>query len=42
MLRHLTNGLAWAQKKGVASCDMLRVGASNLRSGDTRMEFSLQ
>ncbi len=37
MIRHLTNGLAWALKKGVASCDKLRVGASGLRSGDTRM-----
>src|SRR6266516_4405967 len=37
MIRHLTNGSAWALTKGVASCDMLRVGARGLRSGDTRM-----
>ena len=37
MIRHLTDGLAWALKKGVASCDMLRVAACRLRSGDTRM-----
>ncbi len=37
MIRHLTNGLAWALKKGVASCDKLRVGASGLRSGDALM-----
>src|SRR3990170_1154249 len=37
MIRHLKDGLAWALKKGVASCDMLRVAACRLRSGDTRM-----
>ena len=37
MIRHLTNGSAWALTKGVASCDKLRVGARGLRSGDTRM-----
>src|SRR5436309_14449455 len=37
MIRRLTNGSAWALKKGVASCDKLRVGARSLRSGDTRM-----
>jgi len=37
MIRRLTNGSAWALKKGVASCDMLRVGARSLRSGDPRM-----
>jgi len=37
MIRHLTDGLAWALMKGVASCDMLRVGAGSLRSGDPRM-----
>ena len=35
ILRHLKDGLAWALKKGVASCDKLRVGACSLRSGDT-------
>ena len=31
--------MPWCQeaKKGVVSCDKLRVGASNLLSGDTRM-----
>jgi hypothetical protein len=37
MISHLTNGPARALKKGVASCDMLRVGACCLRSGDARM-----
>jgi len=37
MIRRLTDGSAWALKKGVASCDMLRVGARSLRSGDSRM-----
>ena len=37
MLRHLTDGLARALKKGVASCDKPRVGACSLRSGDARM-----
>jgi hypothetical protein len=37
MIRCLTDGSAWALKKGVASCDMLRVGARSLRSGDSRM-----
>jgi hypothetical protein len=37
MIRHLTDGLAWALKKGVASSDMLRVGACSLRSGGTLM-----
>ena len=37
MIRHLTDGLAWALKKGVASCDMLRVAACRLRSGDPRI-----
>src|SRR5690348_8502261 len=37
MIRHLTDGSAWALTKGVASCDKLRVGARGLRSGDTRM-----
>jgi len=37
MIRRLTDGLAWALKKGVASCDTLRVGACDLRSGDARM-----
>ncbi len=37
MIRHLRDGLAWALKKGVASCDKLRVGASGLRSGDARI-----
>jgi len=40
MIRRLTDGLAWALKKGVASCDTLRVGACDLRSGDARMGFS--
>ena len=34
MIRHLTDGLAWALRKDVASCDKLRVGARSLRSGD--------
>ena len=37
MIRHLMDGLAWALTKGVASCDMLRVGARSLRSGDALM-----
>ena len=37
MIRRLTDGSAWALKKGVASCDMLRVGARSLRSGDSQM-----
>jgi hypothetical protein len=37
MIRRLTDGSAWELKKGVASCDMLRVGARSLRSGDSRM-----
>jgi len=37
MIRHLTDGLAWALMKGVASCDKLRVGAGSLRSGDSLM-----
>ena len=37
MISHLKDGLAWALKKGVASCDMLRVAACRLRSGDTRI-----
>jgi len=37
MINHLKDGLAWALKKGVASCDMLRVAACRLRSGDTRI-----
>ena len=37
MIRHLTDGLAWAPRKGVASSDMLRVGARSLRSGDALM-----
>ncbi len=37
MIRRLTNGSAWVLKKGVASCDKLRVGARSLRSGDARM-----
>src|SRR5438309_3878562 len=37
MIRHLTDGSAWALTKGVASCDKLRVGARSLRSGDSRM-----
>ena len=37
MIRRLKDGLAWALMKGVASCDMLRVGACSLRSGDTLM-----
>ena len=37
MIRHLMDGLAWALKKGVASCDKLRVGACSLRSGDALM-----
>jgi len=37
MISHLKDGWAWALKKGVASCDMLRVAACRLRSGDTRM-----
>ena len=37
MIRHLTDGSAWALTKGVASCDKLRVDARSLRSGDTRM-----
>jgi len=37
MIRHLKDGLAWALKKGVASCDMLRVAACRLRSGDPRI-----
>jgi len=37
MINHLTDDLAWALKKGVASCDMLRVAACRLRSGDPLM-----
>ncbi len=37
MISRLMDGLAWALKKGVASCDMLRVGARSLRSGDALM-----
>jgi len=37
MIRRLTDGLAWALRKGVASCDKLRVGACSLRSGGARI-----
>lgn len=39
MIRHLENGLAQAPKKGVASCDKPRVGASILRSEDPRIGY---
>ena len=37
MISRLKDGLAWALKKGVASCDKLRLGACSLRSGDPLM-----
>jgi len=37
MLRYLVDDLAWVPMKGVASCDMPRGGASDLRSEDSLM-----
>ncbi len=41
-IRHLTDGLAWAPRKAVASCDKPGVGACCLRTQDCRIGLPIK